>query len=346
MPRIRVASCNFEWMNDWFVEDAQPAKFRTTFERDGQKNNTDKTAKRVKAVIETVDPDILGIEEAPSRASELDLFIQKYLSTGGTPRYQYFLGESGMAQKVAVLYKPGSVTSATLAPHSEIANLIDPWTADVNGDMWLEEYHFTRNPLVVNFKVGSHDLQVVALHTKSNFVNGGAQKWSNPQTRQEYVALALTARRRNATEGMRVREYLNSLLRANSSRRVIVLGDLNDGPGMDYFERNYLAHNVTDILVGSAFEKEWIFGHAQHDVAAADRYTAVFDDFVENVKGKKLLLDHILLSPGLLKSTGLRQVPGSGKIHHAEYKAQVVSGGVKRENRPSDHRPVSVELQY
>jgi hypothetical protein len=86
--------------------------------------------------------------------------------------------------------------------------------------------------------------------------------------------------------------------------------------------------------------------HAQHEVPANDRYTAIFDDFVEKVSKQKLLLDHILLSPGLDRPTGLRAVAGSGTIHHTEYDNQVVSGGKKRENRPSDHRPVSVQLKY
>jgi hypothetical protein len=53
-----------------------------------------------------------------------------------------------------------------------------------------------------------------------------------------------------------------------------VLGDLNEGPGPDYFEQLYLSHNVTDIMVGSAFQPERIFAHAQHDVPAAERHTA------------------------------------------------------------------------
>ena len=51
---------------------------------------------------------------------------------------------------------------------------------------------------------------------------------------------------------------------------------------------------------------------------------------------KRLLLDHILLSPGL--------GPGSGAIRHAEYDAQVVNRGARRQDRPSDHRPVTVDL--
>ena len=53
-----------------------------------------------------------------------------------------------------------------------------------------------------------------------------------------------------------------------------------------------------------------------------------------------------LESPGLLSNTGLRKVANSGTIHHAEFNAQVSSGGSKRESRPSDHRPVSGQLKY
>src|SRR5262245_19668655 len=179
-----------------------------------------------------------------------------------------------------------------------------------------------------------------------SFVNNGASMWLNLATRQQYVVAALKARRRNGREGMRIREYLDSRLAATASVDFVVLGDLNDGPGLDYFEKRYLAHNVTDIILGSAYQPEWMLTHAQHDVPVADRYTAVFDDFVESVPNKKLLLDHILLSPGLVAGSGLRRVAGSGRVHHAEYQAQVSAGGTRRDNRPLDHRPVSVQLHY
>ena len=95
-------------------------------------------------------------------------------------------------------------------------------------------------------------------------------------------------------------------------------------------------------MVGSAFRPEWQFTHAQHDVPAAQRYTAVFEDFIPTREVRRLLLDHILLSPGLES----RRVPGSGAIRHAEYDAQVVDGGVRRQDRPCDHRPVTVDLRY
>jgi endonuclease/exonuclease/phosphatase family metal-dependent hydrolase len=345
MPTVRIASFNVEWMNDWFTEDAAPVAFRPTYFKDGHLNNTDQIASRVAAVIRAVDPDILAIQEGPSRAAELALFVQDYLSDAGVPRYQFFLGDSGAAQKLGLLYKPGAV-SAQLAPHSSVANLIDPWMSDVDGDAILDEYQFTRVPLVVDLTVGGHTLQIIVMHTKSNFINNGAGLWANEATRQTYIVAALKNRRRISSEAMRTRRYLDAALRQDPALRVIVLGDLNDGPGLDYFEERYLTHNVTDILIGSAFAPELIFAHALHDVVVADRFTAIFDDFVTGEDDKHLLLDHLLLSPGLSQATGLRRIANSGSVHHAEYEAEVTSGGIHRDQRASDHRPVSVGLQF
>jgi len=348
MPEIRVCSFNVEWMNDWFVSGSGPAAFKTQFhDRDSSHlNDTNATATRTAAVIRAIDPDILGIQEAPSRQVELELFVAKYLAdSNGQPLYQVFLGDSGAAQKLGVLYKPGSVTSAALAPHAHIANLIDPWMSDVDGDAVLEEYRFTRTPLVVNFAFGQRQLQLIVGHTKSNFINNGQQMWNDPQQRQNYVVTALKDRRRISSEAMRIRTYIDSVLAQTPGANLIVLGDMNDGPGLDYFETNFLTHNVVDILFGSQFKPEWTFRHAQHDVPENERYTAVFDDFVEGINAKRVLLDHILLSPGLTTG-GLRKVPESGTVYQSEYAAQIVNGGAHREDRPSDHRPVGVRLRY
>jgi hypothetical protein len=62
------------------------------------------------------------------------------------------IGDSGGAQKLAVLYRP-EVVAVDLTPSTEVNDLIQPWLADVDGDAVLDEYHFTRTPLVVRVTI-------------------------------------------------------------------------------------------------------------------------------------------------------------------------------------------------
>src|SRR5687768_12275869 len=98
MPTVRIASANIEWMNNWFSGNTGPAAWLNT------KMQT--AAGRAAAMIQAIDPDVVGVQEAPSRPEEMDLFIRDFLTAGGQPIYQYLLGDSGGAQKLAVLYKP------------------------------------------------------------------------------------------------------------------------------------------------------------------------------------------------------------------------------------------------
>jgi hypothetical protein len=71
MPRVRIRSVNGEWMNDSFTPDAEPAvAWRAQFTRDGQINDTQETAGRLAAMIRAIDPDVLALQEGPSRPAD------------------------------------------------------------------------------------------------------------------------------------------------------------------------------------------------------------------------------------------------------------------------------------
>jgi len=346
MPDLLVATVNGEWMNDWFTPDAEAAAFKPQFTRDGHVGDTDAAASRLAGLITTIDADVVALVEAPSRPAELALFIDRYLTTDGVAAYQFLLGDSGASQKLALLFKP-DVAAFTLSPSTELAGLLGPWQADVDGDAVLNDYDFTRTPLACQAQLAGVRLEVIVAHLKSNFINQGQQQWDDPARRLDFVKAALRNRRRIATEAMRIRQHLERGLDADANAAVVVLGDLNDGPGQDYFEALYLAHNVTDILLGSPYRPEQLFNHAQADVAEADRFTAVFDDFVTNEPNKHLLLDHILLSPALVTgTTTLAKVPGSGRVQHQAWADQLDGDGAHRDQRATDHRPTTVQLHH
>lgn len=300
-------------------------------------------AQRVANVIKSLDPDVLCLQEDPSALAEMQLFLSNFLvSDTGTPLYNALIGSDGGAQKLHLLYKAdGLVASADYATDALTTALHDTWDADVNGDLMLEPYDFTRQPLVVDVDpVGGQPVKIVILHTKSKYVHNGEALFSNEATRQIFIAQAMLARRRISAEAFRLRTYLDDMLQTEPEARIIVTGDFNDGPGRDFFERLYLTHNVTDILLGSTFYPSLIFDHPiLRFTPVPAQFTARFDDYVDNVTDRPLLLDHFVVSPSLVD-----YISEAG-IAHAEFEAELNgNGNGNRTSRPSDHRPIWATL--
>ncbi|MHC0054184.1 endonuclease/exonuclease/phosphatase family protein [Actibacterium sp. D379-3] len=335
---MKIVNWNIEWMNRWFSGNAMPIWSSTSLSSDQAQT----VARKVANVIRALDPDILSLQEGPSALAEMQLFLAGFLSdaTGG-PLYEPLISADGGAQKLYVMRKIGGQAAAMdYATDPLTQALRDGWQADVNGDLLLETYEFTRLPLIVDIDpVGGQPLRLVVLHTKSKYVHNGEAMFTDPDTRQTFIAEAMQARRRISAEAFRLRTYLDAVLADDLDARVIVTGDFNDGPGRDFFERSYLTHNVTDILLGSTFYPELIFGHpliGRVDTPAL--FTARFDDFVDNVQDRPLLLDHFVVSPALAD-----YVRDAGIAHDA-FEAELDRANGHRVERPSDHRPIWVEI--
>jgi len=338
---VRIVNWNIEWMNDWFVGGGSVA-FRQDNPRRGITDVAD-LCRRVASVISNLNPDVLTIEEGPSDIREMELFVETYLIDGqGNRLCDIFGGIDGGAQKIYTLVKKGGEFRNPVIPADDLTlALQEPWEADIDGDYQLEGYEFTRQPLVVEGTKGDENsqLRIVTLHTKSKYVHNGESLWKNPDTRTQYVKAALKNRRRISSEAMRVRQYLDGLLNRNNDSLNVVTGDFNDGPGIDYFEKRYLTHNVTDILLGSTYYPDLLFKHAFLErVPEHQRYTAIFDDFIDGIPGRHLLLDHILISPALSS-----RIEDSG-IAHQEYEAGTDNSTSGRQKYVSDHRPVYADL--
>jgi endonuclease/exonuclease/phosphatase family metal-dependent hydrolase len=339
---MKIANWNIEWMNHWFTPDSEQPAFRRSDQIAGV-SDVDALAGRVANVIKRMNPDVLTVQEGPSRHSEMALFVGDYLDDS-----YVVLGPSGKDQQrlFTLVRKDGAATDPERVRTTGKIDFDKPWQVDIRGNQELVDYDFTRVPLVVDVtdQASGRRTRVVNLHLKSKFVQQGEQMWRDPAERPEFVAQAILARRRISAEAMRVREYLDELLDPDGSlsgaaleRSVVVCGDCNDGPGNDYFERLYLTHNLVAALGGNAFVPQLMFRHGFIDkVRKEDNYTAIFDDFVDEIPNRKILLDHILLSPGLYWDVE------SGLIEHAAYEAEIDAGASARQRLPSDHRPQSI----
>lgn len=344
---MRVVDWNIEHMNSWFVPNSDPTSpaLRSSFPGGGfgggHIDDVPALAQRAANVLSALDPDVICIQEGAGE-NEVALFLNQFLPIPGGGTWTV-LGGAGGAQKLIVAARTDrDVASAVVADDTGMTVQLDAdYPADTDGDAVLEtDTSFARVPLVVDLVAHGNDVRLINCHFKSKFVRDGENLFNGTQAeRLEFIRAALVNRRRISAEAFRIRSYLDELFDANSDRLVLLVGDLNDGPGFDFFERQYLTHSVVDLTFGSVLMPDGRLTHPLIQAGQPRPASAFFDDFVEGIQNKPLLLDHIGMSPEL--STWL----GSARIANAEFDAEVQLGAQhERERLPSDHRPVFAVL--
>ena len=124
---------------------------------------------------------------------------------------------------------------------------------------------------------------------------------------------------------------------------MLVLGDLNDGPGKELFEREYLFFDLVSNLQGNVFFAQKFLNHALFDYPPRLRWSVEFEDFVDEQRDPHILLDHILFTQALVDGSAPLQVePHAGLIEHEVH--HLVNAGLSAKRRTSDHKPISVVL--
>lgn len=344
---MRVVDWNIEHMNSWFVPNSDPSSpaLRSSFSSGGfgggPINNVPALAQRVANVLLALDPDVICIQEGAGE-DEVALFLNQFLPLPGGDTWTV-LGGAGGAQKLIIAVRTDrDVASAVIADNSGMIVQLDAdYPADTDGDGVLEtDTSFARVPLVADVVANGNNIRIINCHFKSKFVSNGERLFNGTQAeRLEFIRAALVNRRRISAEAFRVRSYLDELFDANPDRLILLAGDLNDGPGFDFFERQYITHSVVDITFGSVLLPEGRLTQPLIQAGQPRPVSAFFDDFVEGIQNKPLLLDHIGLSPSL--STWLENV----RIANNEFDAEVQLGAPnRREQLPSDHRPIFAVL--
>jgi len=343
MPEIKVANWNIEWMNRWFTEDGAGAPQLRRPEEVSGVTDLEDLCRRVAAVIDTIDPDVLTVQEGPSRKSEMGLFVRTFLGD----RFEIF-GPAGKGQqKLYCLVRRDTTALGDIHRITEEHDFDfeDAWDVDIDSDLVLDAYGFTRPPLVLVLTTQfGRRIRLLNIHSKSKYVHRGAAMWRDPARQRDFIGMALKARRRISAEAMRIREYLDLCFAADIESGLIVTGDFNDGPGLDFFERRYLTHSVAGMISGGPYAPRMMLRHAFIDtMAKEDNWTAEFHDFVDEVD-RRVVLDHIFVSASLFWTGPERTADGT--IEHDAFNAQIKADAPgERERLPSDHRPQSVTLR-
>jgi hypothetical protein len=299
----------------------------------------------IQVEIERINPDILCVLEGPNGESKIDT-VTADIFNGRYRPVKALDGEYRQrgTQWIWFLVKQDLLEKCSLLPASIWSEFTEGSNWDVNywGNFTPEKHEHYRHPQVLIFELEGIRIEFIGLHLKSMFVNQGESMWNaGGERRQKYIHDALKARIKMSTEATNVRKYIDKKFEQLEKPAIFVLGDLNDGPGKDYFEKQYLFFDLISNIQGSIFEAQKFLNHALFDYPDHLRWSVFFKDFIDLEREPRILLDHIMFTQPLTNwDINVCVEPHAGYIEHQIH--DEVNATLTRTQKTSDHKPVSV----
>ena len=330
---IRLCSYNIEWFTRLFNDD------NTLSDKPKDVDRLDAIAE----VIKNLNADLIGIVEAPHTVKDGSHTTVRKLENFAT---QYNLRTSKAltgfisvgTQEIAVLYDPAILTvlhepAGTSNPEDN-PRFDRVFHFDADNDRIFEVYNHHRPPLEAKVKINTSnkEFRLLVAHVKSKGVFDNV----------DMIHLEREARRNRLkiyAECRWIRNHVDEWL--DNGHNVVVMGDINDGPGMDEYEMRYGKSGV-EVIMGSLFEPDKIlrnpagmpkwgdFGWEPSTAQFTDRFTG---DPIN------VMIDHILISNSF-KTSGGTPLQIWNPYQNEQMKplqADLV--------KASDHFPVTIDLE-
>ena len=350
MSSLKIATWNAEWMAYMFSGSQNNFLKKNSKEKIP---DVDAWAKRKADYIKSINPDILGIQEGPKTEDQMNSFVQKYLSDSeGNPFYDVYRNADGPVPKsiydrqylYLLVKRKHNFQVKNLKNNPKVKEILyEYWPVYYWGSVKEKRHRFWRRPLVTEINIEGKKLKIIIVHTKSLLLKR-SKKWAKEHP-QEFTKEAMKSRIKLATEAWKIRQYMDYCFEKQSDVPIILMGDLNDGPGRRYFEKHFFFQDMIDVIIGTLMSPEKFMKHAFADYDERERYTSEFSDWLNPNISDKLLLDHILLSPSFFDSDSeLVLEKNSAIIDHQKYDDHFDDD--EKKDRPSDHRVASVHIRY
>ena len=245
---LRLASWNVEWFNALFDDSGRmldngelSARYKIT--------RADQLA-AIAIVMTALDADGIMVIEAPDTnhkratvtalegfSARFDLRCRKALIgfVSDTEQEIAFLYDP---DRLTVAHDPGGVPSTTKgaagAPRFDTV-----LRADLDGDGVDDPVRFSKPPLELQVTADDHVLRLIGVHAKSKGPHGQVSL-------TEFRRISIQNRRKQLAECLWLRARVNEHLAAGNS--LLVMGDFNDGPGLDEYEKLFGRSGVEVVL--------------------------------------------------------------------------------------------------
>jgi endonuclease/exonuclease/phosphatase family metal-dependent hydrolase len=336
---MRIATWNVEWFTNLFdargrlLEDEDcSSRYKVTHRQQ---------LESIAIVLTAVDPDAVMVIEAPdnNRRRQTVPMLERFAARFDLRCRRALIGfENDTQQEIALLYDPDRMVvthDPKGGPDSPTPRFDQDYLIDLDVDGTQDRVAFSKPPLELQVKtVDGRALRLIGAHLKTKAPHGAT-------TPEQVRRIAIANRRKQLAECIWLRRRVLEHLAADES--LVVLGDLNDGPGLDEYEKLFGRSGVEIVLGWDEDRKTRLFDPHAHVAfgkkVAAGPTTARF--YLEDEKRYfTALLDYIMVSPDL------RALHPRWRIWHPFDDAACYQESELREAllMASDHFPVSIDL--
>ncbi len=333
---MRIATYNTEWFNRLFDNDGN------LIDDDSWSSRWDITKKRQTSALGTVfsalDADAIMVIEAPDTSANRDAAraLETFATRFGLRANKALIGfPNDTQQEIALLYDPQALTAqhhpgGGTAPDDP--QFDTEFRLDLDTDAHPDPIRWSKPPLEVMITTSQgNQLNLIGVHAKSKAPHGA-------QTDEEVMRLSIDNRRKQLAQCIWLRRRVESHL--EKSEPLMVLGDFNDGPGLDEYEKLFGRSGV-EIVMGEGQKSRLHDPHARLALSSklgAKPATARFKK--RDGPYLQALLDYIMISPDLMDHAPKWQI--WHPFDHPECFARVELRDALLD--ASDHFPVVLDI--
>ena len=287
---LRLATWNIEWFNALFddagtpLEDAEPAQ------RHGVSRAEQLAA--IAIVLTALEADGIMVIEAPDTGTHRQSVraLERFAARYGLRQSRAVTGfRSETEQEISFLYDPARLTVCH-DPQGQ-PRFDGTFHHDLNGDGLPEPIRFSKPPLELALEAGGRKLRLIGVHAKSKAPHGA-------RSPADAARIGIENRRKQLAECRWLRNRVEAHLDAGES--LLVMGDFNDGPGLDEFERLF-GHSGVEVVLGAGCppERQLYDPHAEMALFSRLQPTTARFWSVDWQRYFEALLDFIMVSPDL-----------------------------------------------
>ena len=298
---MRIATYNVEWFNSLFDDEGQPLDDTGWSGRHNVTRRDQLSA--LGKVFTALNADAVMVIEAPdtNRTRDTIKALERFAALFDLRARKAIIGfASDTQQEIALLYDP-DVLSVWHAPQgaqtgkkglAEAPRFDGIFRIDLDIDASEDLVQFSKPPLELRVKTASgFEFQMIGVHLKSKAPHGA-------RGRDAVMRVSIANRRKQLAQAVWLRQRIEAHLAQQTP--LIVMGDLNDGPGLDEYE-NLFGRSSVEIILGHPEGEVLTDPHATH--ALQNRWSQLSTSrFYISSKKRYLqvLLDYIMVSNPLM----------------------------------------------